>query len=362
MKILKKRIQIAILLFAQVTLVQAAQSNLASKLIPVISMILSETSTNVKKTGQTKSYNENGSLVNNGSVKDDGYYKKGITRNFSRDDAKQIVTDHVTGLMWQDDSGPLSVQKPWLTQTNYDICIGSNGQSSDVNKCVDTSGDTAATYCSNLALGGYMDWRLPTSQELEGILYYGGTSTFSDPSFSNFASVNYISSTTYASNSAGAWRVYFAYGTTSSYLKSDSNYVRCVRGSSAHVANTTKDDSKQIVTDYTTRLQWQDDADAKNITKKWKGAIEYCDALSLGGYTDWRLPNINELKTIVDRAVSPSIVTGFTNSYNDYYWSSTSLRISPHYAFVVNFGNGVVNFYNKNSNIYSRVRCVRDNN
>ena len=32
----------------------------------------------------------------------------------------------------------------------------------------------------------------------------------------------------------------------------------------------------------------------------WESAITYCEGLSLGNRTDWRLPNINELKSIVD--------------------------------------------------------------
>lgn len=35
-------------------------------------------------------------------------------------------------------------------------------------------------------------------------------------------------------------------------------------------------------------------------TMNWAGAISICSGLSLAGKT-WRLPNINELKTIVDR-------------------------------------------------------------
>ncbi|MCP4971815.1 MAG: hypothetical protein GY932_14620, partial [Arcobacter sp.] len=42
----------------------------------------------------------------------------------------------------------------------------------------------------------------------------------------------------------------------------------------------------EIVIDQTTSLQWQDDADAKNITKTWEEAKTYCEDKSLGGFTD----------------------------------------------------------------------------
>ena len=54
-----------------------------------------------------------------------------------------------------------------------------------------------------------------------------------------------------------------------------------------------------IVTDSISKLQWQDDKIGKEMG--WKDAIDHCEALNLGGYSDWRLPNLNELKSIVNR-------------------------------------------------------------
>ena len=34
-------------------------------------------------------------------------------------------------------------------------------------------------------------------------------------------------------------------------------------------------------------------------TYTWGGAVSYCDNLTEGGYSDWRLPNINELRTLI---------------------------------------------------------------
>ena len=34
-------------------------------------------------------------------------------------------------------------------------------------------------------------------------------------------------------------------------------------------------------------------------TYTWGGAFSYCDNLTEGGYSDWRLPNINELRTLI---------------------------------------------------------------
>ena len=113
-----------------------------------------------------------------------------------------------------------------------------------------------------------------------------------------------------------------------------------------------------IVTDNKTGLQWQDNADASTTTKIWTDAINYCENLTLDGYSDWRLPNINELKSIVDRSKSNSaIVDGFANFSSSFYWSSTSFVGYEDSAWYVNFNRGYVNYDPKYYNYY--VRCVR---
>jgi putative membrane protein insertion efficiency factor len=162
----------------------------------------------VKKTGQTTSY----------TAYDDGDYQKGVAHSYTRDDAKEIVTDNVTGLMWQDNADASSIGKRWITKANW-----------DARNYNDTSGDTATTYCSNLTLGGYSDWRLPASTELEGIVDYGRVNPSISPVFQNTGSDYYWSSTTNVDDSHYAWYVYFRYGHIHNGNKDDSRCVRCVR-------------------------------------------------------------------------------------------------------------------------------------
>ncbi len=112
-----------------------------------------------------------------------------------------------------------------------------------------------------------------------------------------------------------------------------------------------------IVKDSLSKLEWQDDAVGSSTT--WQAAIDRCEALELDGYSDWRLPNINELKSIVDRSkVNPAIAVGFENtSSNYYYWSTTSYEKNKSYARAVFFNYGRVDSYAKGNNAY--VRCVR---
>jgi len=116
--------------------------------------------------------------------------------------------------------------------------------------------------------------------------------------------------------------------------------------------------SGNIVTDNTTKLQWQDDAIGSMMT--WAVAIEHCENLSLDGHSDWRLPNIKELASIVDDTkVLPSIDnTVFQNTTSHLYWSSTTFAGNSSYAWSVYFNDGSQN--DSNYETYSvYVRCVR---
>ncbi len=112
-----------------------------------------------------------------------------------------------------------------------------------------------------------------------------------------------------------------------------------------------------VVKDTVSKLEWQDNEIGSQTT--WQGAIDRCEELVLDGHNDWRLPNINELKSLIDRSKSnPAIVEGFKNTSSDYYWSSTTYEDTKSSAWVVDFSYGNVGNYNKDDNSY--VRCVRD--
>ncbi len=105
------------------------------------------------------------------------------------------------------------------------------------------------------------------------------------------------------------------------------------------------------------KLQWQDDG--ANSIESWITAIEYCENLSLENYTDWRLPNINELKSISDKSKTDvAVVSGFTNILSYNYWSSTTYQNLKDHAYCVNFENASTYHFSKAE--YHYVRCVRD--
>jgi hypothetical protein len=115
--------------------------------------------------------------------------------------------------------------------------------------------------------------------------------------------------------------------------------------------------SGNIVTDSVTKLQWQDDTTGSTMT--WRAAIDHCEGLTLDSHTDWRLPNLRELTSIVDDTNSvPSIdTTAFEHTASNYYWSSTTYAGHTSDAWNVLFGSGGQYYYGKSSSLY--VRCVR---
>jgi hypothetical protein len=94
------------------------------------------------------------------------------------------------------------------------------------------------------------------------------------------------------------------------------------------------------VTDTITGLVWQRDGsgtratcatDSTHLTCTQAEVEAYCSGLSLGGFSDWRLPAEHELHTIVDLTQhNPAIdLTVFPNTTAGYYWTSLTDALSP---------------------------------
>ncbi len=116
----------------------------------------------------------------------------------------------------------------------------------------------------------------------------------------------------------------------------------------------TRDATKEIVIDNFTKLQWQDDSTAKTTMANWDTANTLtCQKLTLGGYSDWRLPTIEELKSIFKNF---SISNEFLNFASNDYWSSITYPSNLNGAGCVSQYKGVKWIYKTGSNY---VRCVR---
>jgi len=111
------------------------------------------------------------------------------------------------------------------------------------------------------------------------------------------------------------------------------------------------DATGNCVTDQLTGLMWTKNANLKpGLT--WNQALDYVASLNTCGETDWRLPNVNELESLIHYDANNSANwlnnQGFTGVQAGYYWSSTSyLTYKPpageHYAdssWAVNISKG----------------------
>lgn len=118
-------------------------------------------------------------------------------------------------------------------------------------------------------------------------------------------------------------------------------------------------DQKEVVIDTKNGLMWQDNSDVEKVKKDWQGAMDYCQNLVFAGYSDWRLPIMDEFFSIRDESRKGfAINNNFKNGIGDSYWSSSNIYSTRHgWSMSFEDGNDIGSL--KDSNFY--VRCVRDN-
>jgi hypothetical protein len=125
------------------------------------------------------------------------------------------------------------------------------------------------------------------------------------------------------------------------------------------------------VTDNKTTLTWMRcslgqawDAGSSSCTGtaskyNWQNALTAANSTDFAGQNDWRLPNIKELKSIVEQACYLPAINDiiFPNTQSAYYWSSSPGASYDDYAWIVYFLNGSDSYSSKSNNRY--VRLVR---
>lgn len=118
-----------------------------------------------------------------------------------------------------------------------------------------------------------------------------------------------------------------------------------------------------IVIDLATGLVWAADGSAAGCNNggkfNWAAAHIYAAGLDFAGFTDWRVPNVNELLSIVNYAESdPSIYTAFfPNTLSLEYHTSTTYTVFDNEIWIVDFDAGWA--YNVLKTAIKYLRCVR---
>ena len=118
--------------------------------------------------------------------------------------------------------------------------------------------------------------------------------------------------------------------------------------------------NSQVVVDTQKLLMWADDISVVKVMKTHKEAIPYCEALVFAGYSDWRIPTIEEFKTIVDKKNFKNYINkAFRYNVPDGYWAQKAhWRTLWFNADYMHFVSGTAYYDGRHKTKY--VRCVRN--
>jgi hypothetical protein len=274
-------------------------------------------------TGQNKCYNNNEEITCPSSSSADFYGQDAqyadagfcIPQSFTVQSIsnKKVVVDNNTDLMWQQTYG----------QSDLD------------------------SYCSSMTYAGYSDWRYPKRQELLTIVDISKYNPTIDTKYFSAASGYFLTSEMLSDLPARF--VNFKSGELDQYPNDlfEKPYVRCVRGTTLPTGslNSQTINGNVIVTDSTTGLIWQTTYSSDG--KTWQQALSYCETLTYAGYSDWRLPNKNELASLLS----------LENMPKQKFWSSSSGK-TTYYAWYLDFRYNYIKTTSKTAEL--RVRCVRN--
>jgi Protein of unknown function (DUF1566) len=289
-----------------------------------------------------------------------------------------MVRDNVTGLIWEvKDSmnGASDYSNPHDADNTYTWC-DNNSETNGGNEgtCIENNTQDFIERLNSSNFGGYGDWRMPTIKEIITLGDRDRISPAIDPIFASTTKTGYYHTSTTPKYdgydvSIYSWRIHFWWSHSYAGLKSYAHFVRAVRGGYHSLEDSFIDNGDGTITDTSTCLQWQKatmdiNGDGTPDTLLWQEALALGEGLILAGYDDWRLPNINELHSLVDYSRgNPAIDPTFaTTTMPSRYWSSTTfVDNNGQAAWEVNFSGNIDGSVGTSKSFYNGMyaRAVR---
>jgi len=311
------------------------------------------------QTGQSTCHNTAGDAIPCPGSGQDGEFRKGLPWPAPHFEPEgDTVLDRLTGLVWTMDANLGEFPLTWQETLNF---------IKDMNR--------RKTF-------GFTDWRLPNRRELRSLMSHQTKKPAlpQEHPFQNVFSGWYWTSTSAAINHAYAWYIHMEgarmfYGQKEQFFllwpvrgKGDTilpatGQTRCydAKGQLISCAGSGQDgefrsgvpwpeprfkEAGSMVVDRLTNLCWRSSADLFGRPSTWEEALQAVTALNQqqGGTYSWRLPNINELESLVDcSAHRPALPQGHPfRDVREGYWSSTTSMFEPDWAWALYLSKGAV--------------------
>jgi hypothetical protein len=309
-------------------------------------------------TGQRTCHDAAGKEVPCANSGQDAEYKRGVPWPEPRFETrgKGTVLDLLTGLVWTEDANLAGFPVTW--QEALDYVKGMNGEGAF----------------------GLEGWRLPNRRELRSLMSHQSRrpALAGGHPFENVFQGWYWTSTTSAVNTAYAWYVHME-GARMFYGKKDQFFLLwpvsgggngvlpatgqtlCYdsAGNPVPCEGTGQDGEYRTgapwpsprfeaaadeAMDSLTELVWLRNADLTGRLVTWAEALQEVRRLNAGSGGPWRLPNINELESLVDASQSaPALPAGHPfGGVREAYWSSTTSMFEPDWAWALYLRKGAV--------------------
>ncbi len=320
-------------------------------------------------TGQTTCFDAAGAEIPCPGTGQDAEFRRGapwLTWPVPRfeEESAGCVLDRLTGLTWTLDANPGELPMTWPEALDFAAAM-----------------NRERTF-------GFADWRLPNRRELRSLICHQSRKPALPEGhpFRGLMETWYWTSTSAAINPDHAWYVNMAGGRMFFGRKDESFLVWCVRGggngrgagngvipASGQIAcfdaagaeiscpGTGQDGESRLgrawptprfearadcVLDRLTGLVWRQTADLTGGPVHWPEALAAVADLGRrsGDNESWRLPNINELESLVDcSAHCPALAAGHSfRALHDVYWSSTTSFFEPDWAWALYLNKGAV--------------------